>query len=238
MSSEPRRWRHRSPGDLSIELPETAATPVEPVLARPLRRQIVGAYPAGRADCLAATQRSRSWPRMRLNWLRRSRWRRESRSPRRREKWDAVIAKFDFTIDDARDHVDGGRSAAACILHGCGMLARGPAAVIAPFNFPLHLGNGAALAHLAAGNPVIFKPSPFSSVGGGAVRGTDGAVLPEGVFQLVQGGAEKGRRSASIRVSAPSVLPAQWQSAALWPRRWRRISPRTLRSNSVAGMPR
>src|SRR4051812_7740030 len=106
MSSEPRRWRHRSPGDLSIELPETAATPVEPVLA-------------------TAAEAAKSWGRTlldeRIAWLNAAKSELaaheaelaqgialETGKPitEARGEVGAVLAKFDFTIDDARDHIE------------------------------------------------------------------------------------------------------------------------------------
>ena len=71
--------------------------------------------------------------------------------------------------------------------------ARGPAAVVAPFNFPIHLGHGAAVAYLLAGNSVIFKPSPLAANVGAAYAAEMQAVLPEGVFELVQGWGATGR---------------------------------------------
>jgi 1-pyrroline-5-carboxylate dehydrogenase len=65
--------------------------------------------------------------------------------------------------------------------------------VIAPFNFPLAISLGMALAALAMGNAVVFKPSALTPACGDAVAdllaGTD---LPAGAFQVVQGGAETG----------------------------------------------
>src|SRR6201999_884745 len=80
-----------------------------------------------------------------------------------RAELTAVIAKIDLTIADANDCLaerpakDGPHSALVR------RRPRGPAAVIGPFNFPLHLGHGAIVAHLIAGNPVIFKPSPLAA---------------------------------------------------------------------------
>lgn len=105
----------------------------------------------------------------------------------------AVIAKFDLTFADAQRHVadrvvaDGPHP--ALIRHR----ARGPAAVIAPYNFPIHLGHGAVVAYLLAGNTVLFKPSPLAANIGAAYARVMQACLPDGVFQLVQGGGEIGR---------------------------------------------
>ena len=74
----------------------------------------------------------------------------------------AVIAKFDLTFADGEQYlrdtmvVDGPQPA---------LVRRhplGPAAVIAPYNFPIHLGHGAAVSYLLAGNTVLFKPSPLA----------------------------------------------------------------------------
>ncbi len=105
----------------------------------------------------------------------------------------AVAAKFDLTIKDAEEFVadravsDGPHP--AIIRHK----PRGPAAVIAPFNFPIHLGHGAAVAYLLAGNPVLYKPSPLAAVTGDAYGKIMSAALPPGVFQIVQGGGAVGR---------------------------------------------
>ncbi len=64
---------------------------------------------------------------------------------------------------------------------------RGPAAVISPFNFPIHLGHGAAMAYLVAGNTVLFKPSPLVATTVAAYAEAMQSALPPGVFELVQG---------------------------------------------------
>ncbi len=104
----------------------------------------------------------------------------------------AVVAKFDLTIADAQQWLkdETPDNAHPAIVR---RRARGPAVVVGPFNFPLHLPNGQILAHLIAGNTVIFKPSPVAA----NVCATYGALLagalPAGVFQVVQGGADEGR---------------------------------------------
>lgn len=184
-------WRHRSPGDLSIELDEVVATPVEPVIA-------------------AAASAARSWARTSL--AERGELLKRAQSALAAVKDDlargialetgkpiteargevgAVLAKFDLTIEDAQQHlarreVTGGPHP-AFVRQG----AVGPAVVIAPFNFPLHLGNGALLAYLAAGNPVIFKPSPFSALVAGKYAEILRESFPPGVFNFVQGWADE-----------------------------------------------
>ncbi len=184
-------WRHRSPGDLSIELDEVVVTPVEPVIA-------------------AAAKAARAWARTSLAERCESLKRAQSALAavkddlahgialetgkpitEARGEVGAVLAKFDLTIEDAQQHlarreVTGGPHP-AFVRQG----AIGPAVVIAPFNFPLHLGNGALLAYLAAGNPVIFKPSPFSAIVAGRYAEILRDSFPPGVFGLVQGWADE-----------------------------------------------
>lgn len=104
----------------------------------------------------------------------------------------AVLGKFDLTFQDAEEHLSEKKISGPhpSVVR---RRARGPAAVVAPFNFPIHLGHGAALAHLVAGNPVLFKPSPLASVTCGEYGELLAQNLPEGVFQVVQGDGETGR---------------------------------------------
>jgi len=186
-------WRNLSPGDLSIKLPEVCATPVEPVLE-------------------AAANAARAWSRTpmqdRFTHLREAQQRLvankeelargialETGKPltEARGEVGAVIAKFDLTIQDAGTELP--RRAIGDGPHPAWVrrIARGPAAIIGPFNFPLHLANGAIVAHLAAGNPVIFKPSPLAAVVAQAYADLMTPCFPHGVFQLVQGGGSEGR---------------------------------------------
>jgi benzaldehyde dehydrogenase (NAD) len=79
----------------------------------------------------------------------------------------------------------------------------GVVSVIAPFNYPLTLAIRSVAPALALGNAVLLKPDPRTSVCGGVVlqRVFEAAGLPEGVLQLVPGGADVG---AAV-VSAPQV---------------------------------
>lgn len=71
----------------------------------------------------------------------------------------------------------------------------GVMAVIGPFNFPGHLPNGHIVPALAAGNAVIFKPSEKSPLVGQLMAECFiQAGLPAGVFNLIQGEKEVGRR--------------------------------------------
>ncbi len=69
----------------------------------------------------------------------------------------------------------------------------GVAAVLGPFNFPGHLPNGHIIPALLAGDTVVFKPSEHTPlIGQEMVECFKAADLPEGVVNLVQGGAQTG----------------------------------------------
>lgn len=73
--------------------------------------------------------------------------------------------------------------------------ARGVMAVIGPFNFPAHLPNGHIIPALAMGNTVVFKPSEQApAVGQLYAEIVHKAGFPKGVFNLIQGDAESGRK--------------------------------------------
>ncbi len=186
-------WINRSPGDLSVALPEMQATPVAPAI-------------------VAAVGAAKMWSRTPLPQRIESLRAIQTELARHKDELargiaietgkpitealgevGAVLAKFDLTFEDVAQHlaqpdVTGGPHPALVRR-----LARGPAVVIAPFNFPLHLGNGAVLAHLLAGNPTILKPSPLAAVVAGRYAEILQHGLPPGVFQIVQGGAHEGQ---------------------------------------------
>lgn len=73
--------------------------------------------------------------------------------------------------------------------------ARGVMAVLGPFNFPAHLPNGHIIPALAMGNTIVFKPSEQTpAVGQLYAQLLDKAGFPRGVFNLVQGEGESGRK--------------------------------------------
>jgi len=73
--------------------------------------------------------------------------------------------------------------------------ARGVMAVLGPFNFPAHLPNGHIVPALISGNTIVFKPSEQTpAVGQFMAQLIEKAELPPGVFNLVQGDGESGRR--------------------------------------------
>lgn len=76
--------------------------------------------------------------------------------------------------------------------------ARGVMAVLGPFNFPGHLPNGHIVPALATGNTIVFKPSELTpAIGQLMAQMFEQAQFPKGVFNLVQGVAETGKRLVS-----------------------------------------
>jgi RHH-type proline utilization regulon transcriptional repressor/proline dehydrogenase/delta 1-pyrroline-5-carboxylate dehydrogenase len=70
--------------------------------------------------------------------------------------------------------------------------ARGPAVIIAPWNFPLAILTGMAAAALVAGNPVILKPSEQASrVGYFLQEALQAAGAPTGVANFLPGDGEE-----------------------------------------------
>ena len=179
------------PSDLDIEISELPPTPIEPALA--------ASYSA--SEKWAATSLSERCERLRaaqagLVANRESLARGiafETGKPLTEALGEigAVIAKIDLTIADATTHftvesVNDGPHPAS--IHRISM---GPAVVISPFNFPIHLGHGATVAHLLAGNPVILKPSPIADHVVSRYAAIMSEALPPGVFQVVHGGASE-----------------------------------------------
>lgn len=105
----------------------------------------------------------------------------------------AMVGKIELSIEaqDART----GEAARATVFGRARLRHRphGVLVVLGPFNFPGHLPNGHIVPALIAGNTVVFKPSELTPAVGEAMVGVWAeAGLPEGVLQLVQGGAETG----------------------------------------------
>jgi acyl-CoA reductase-like NAD-dependent aldehyde dehydrogenase len=204
--SDPRTtWRNRSPGDFSIELDEVRATPVDPAVD-------------------AATRAFRDWSHTpqekRVELLRAARGRIdaakdelargiaiETGKPLREAvgEMGAVVAKFDLTVADAERYLADEPEMRGPHPASVRRRARGPAAVIGPFNFPIHLAHGAIVAHLVAGNTVVFKPSPLAAVVAGRYAELMSDVFPPGVFNLVQGAAAEGR-AVAVHPAVRSVV--------------------------------
>jgi succinylglutamic semialdehyde dehydrogenase len=108
----------------------------------------------------------------------------------------AALAKIDVTLSDglalvAEREMGGPSQRYVYRPHGV-------AAVLGPFNFPLHLVHGHVVPALATGNTVVVKPSELApSVGQLYAECVHAAGLPPGVFNLVQGGPSVGARLAA-----------------------------------------
>ena len=80
-------------------------------------------------------------------------------------------------------------------LGACRYRPHGVMAVLGPFNFPGHLPNGHIVPALLTGNTVVFKPSEKTPMIGQIIAEVfHEASFPKGVFNLVQGERELGRR--------------------------------------------
>ena len=76
--------------------------------------------------------------------------------------------------------------------------SRGVMVVLGPFNFPAHLPNGHIVPALVTGNTVVFKPSEQTPyVGQVMAECFQMAQFPSGVFNLIQGDGETGRKLVS-----------------------------------------
>jgi succinylglutamic semialdehyde dehydrogenase len=77
----------------------------------------------------------------------------------------------------------------------------GVLAVLGPYNFPAHLPNGHIVPALIAGNALVFKPSELTPAVGEMLAALWAeAGLPDGVLEVVQGGAATGRALAAADV--------------------------------------
>ncbi len=123
--------------------------------------------------------------------------------------WDAqgeaaaLPAKVDITLD-ASEHGPlrrvsgfelplGGTRTGRCWFRPHGVMA-----VLAPFNFPMHLANGHIVPALAMGNTVVLKPSDKTPATGQLLvellqEALEAEGAPPGVVNLVQGGADVAR---------------------------------------------
>ena len=67
---------------------------------------------------------------------------------------------------------------------------RGVVALITPWNYPVAIPLRTLIPALLAGNSVVFKPSEVTPRAGALVASLFEGILPEGVLQVVQGGAD------------------------------------------------
>ncbi len=109
----------------------------------------------------------------------------------------AMIGKIDITINESLKLVQTVEveNALPNVKGVIRYKPRGVMAVLGPFNFPGHLPNGHIIPALATGNTVVFKPSEWTPyVGQLMAELFDKAQFPKGVFNLVQGLGEIGKR--------------------------------------------
>jgi len=90
-----------------------------------------------------------------------------------------------WKVDEASKHAQGSVS----------FKPRGVMAVIGPFNFPVYVPIEHMLPALITGNTVVFKPSEWTpAVGQVIAQLFEKARFPKGVFNMVQGSADTGKR--------------------------------------------
>lgn len=118
-------------------------------------------------------------------------------------KWEtlteaaALTAKIDITLNYSLDlvkeeHIPNALPQVEGVIRH---KARGVMAVIGPFNFPAHLPNGHIIPALIAGNTIVFKPSEQAPyVAQLMAKCFEKAEFPPGVFNMVQGDGETGRK--------------------------------------------
>lgn len=92
----------------------------------------------------------------------------------------------------------------------------GIAAVFGPYNFPGHLPNGHIVPALLAGNTVVFKPSELTPfVGEEMIKLWQNSGLPEGVINLIQGGAQTGSLLAAHSDLNALFFTGSWRTGKL-----------------------
>ncbi len=114
--------------------------------------------------------------------------------------WDAraeamaVIGKIAISIEAYRERTGKHRKDMAGVRQELRHRPLGVMAVFGPYNFPAHLPNGHMVPALIAGNAVVFKPSEETpATGEWLAKLWHDVGLPDGVINLVQGGAEVGQ---------------------------------------------
>lgn len=109
----------------------------------------------------------------------------------------AMIGKIDITLNESMKLVETVEipNALPGVLGKIRFKPRGVMAVVGPFNFPGHLPNGHIIPALITGNTVVFKPSEWTPyVGQFMAELFHDAGFPKGVFNMIQGLGEIGRR--------------------------------------------
>src|SRR4051794_1789330 len=106
---------------------------------------------------------------------------------------DAMIGKVAISIDAHEKRRHETTNETAGVTSATRYKPYGVVAVLGPFNFPGHLPNGHIVPALLSGNTVVFKPSELTpGVAQLTVELWQGAGVPRGVLNLVQGGRDTG----------------------------------------------
>lgn len=107
----------------------------------------------------------------------------------------------------------------------------GVVGAITPWNFPLVLGMRVVAPAIALGNSVVIKPDPQTPVSGGAIIAAlfAQAGLPEGVLQVVCGGADVGE----ALVSDPQVSMVSFTGSTRTGRRVAQLAAASLKKTSL-----
>jgi succinylglutamic semialdehyde dehydrogenase len=127
-----------------------------------------------------------------------------------RTEAQACSAKAEITASDGlalvADFPAKGVPGTECRFRPLGVLA-----VLGPFNFPVHLPNGHILPALACGDAVVFKPSEIAPHAAEIyARCLEEAGVPEGAFNLVQGGPAVGAALSAHRDVDGVLFTGSW----------------------------
>ncbi len=109
----------------------------------------------------------------------------------------SMISKIDITLDQSLRLISDERieNALPGVDGYVRFKPRGVMAVLGPFNFPGHLPNGHIVPALATGNTIVFKPSEMTPATAQVMAQIfQEAQFPAGVFNMVQGLIETGKR--------------------------------------------
>ncbi len=114
-----------------------------------------------------------------------------------RSEVDLMIAKVGVSIEAFEQRCGKQALSISGATGTVGYRPHGVVAVLGPFNLPGHLPNGHIVPALLAGNTIVFKPSEFTPlVGQRTAEAWREAGFPDGVLNLIQGGADTGRALA------------------------------------------
>lgn len=109
----------------------------------------------------------------------------------------ALVNKIDITLNHSLKYIatEEVKNALPNVNGYTRYKPRGVMAVLGPFNFPAHLPNGHLIPALICGNTIVFKPSEkTAAVGQFMAECFHQAEFPPGVFNMVHGQAETGKR--------------------------------------------